>query len=197
MPTLSETVESLVAAAAAGDRGAQQRLLNEYWPVIRQAVRGRKTRLHPKLAAREQTQDLQQQVAIKLLANLGKHEWQGQSAFTAWVRKLADMEVLDTYKRHAADKRAAAAETQITEPDGNKAGRGAGPSPETEADQKARLDSLLGQIEQLKSEYATALLMYHMGFSHAEIGETLACSSEAARKLVSRGRVALLKSRKQ
>lgn len=188
-PTASETMIDLLAQAAAGDRQAQQRVLERYWPVIRQAVRGRKNRLGQKLAAREETQDLEQSAAIRILAELGKHEWRGRGAFAAWIRRLAEVEVIDAYRHHSAQKRDAGAEQSGDEE------RLVAPmarSFESRFDDQHRLGELLAHVQRLKDEYGAALLMHHMGFSHAEIGETLDCTTEAARKLVSRGRIKLL-----
>ena len=65
-------------------------------------------------------------------------------------------------------------------------------SAESKFDDQDRLTELLKNVQRLKSEYGAALMMHHMGFSHGEIGETLGCTTEAARKLVSRGRIQLL-----
>ncbi|MEE8408726.1 MAG: sigma-70 family RNA polymerase sigma factor [Myxococcota bacterium] len=190
--TESQIVEELVAAAADGDRDAQAQLLDKYWPLIRQAVRGRKNRLSQKLAAREETQDLEQVVAIKLLNVLPKHTWRGGSAFAAWIKKLASNEVLDTYRRHGAQKRDVHAEQALelgVEP--------AQParSAESRFDDHQKFESLMKQIQELKDEYGAALMMHHFGFTHAQIGEALGCTPEAARKLVARARRKLLELR--
>ena len=185
----SQVLQDLIAQAATGDRGAQEALMQHYWPLITQAVRARKNRLGGPAMAKEQTVDLQQTAALKVLSELGKHRWQGQSAFTAWVRKLADLEVIDTYRHHHAQKRDAAAEVPA---DGVLELTAPARSAESRMDDHARVNSLLAQVRQLKEEYGAALIMSHMGFTHAEIGETLDCTPEAARKLVSRARVKLV-----
>jgi RNA polymerase sigma-70 factor (ECF subfamily) len=189
LPTASEALIELLEAAATGDRGAQDDLLRRYWPVIRQAVRGRKNRLGQKMAAREETQDLEQAAAIKVLGELEKHEWRGRSAFANWIRKLADFEVVDAFRHHSAKKRDAGAEEPARD---DQLVRPGGRSMESKFDDQHRLSGLLEQIERLQGDYGAALLMHHMGFSHAEIGDTLGCTAEAARKLVSRGRIKLL-----
>jgi len=191
--TASQALEDLVCAAADGDRAAQQHLMERYWAVIEQAVRGRKNRMGQRLAAREETQDLAQSAAIKVLGELDKHSWQGRSAFAAWVKKLARYEVVDAYRHHSAKKRDAAAELPQSRAD--RAVR-ALRSAESVYDAQHAASRLLDEVRQLKPEYGAALLMHHLGFSHAEIGESLGCTAEAARKLVSRGRTSLLKLRK-
>jgi RNA polymerase sigma-70 factor (ECF subfamily) len=179
----------MVTAAADGDSSAQAQLLERYWPVIRQAVRARKNRLSHRVAAREETQDLEQVAAMKVLTALPKHSWQGGSAFAAWIKRLSSNEVLDVYRRHGAQKRDVQAEQPLdTAADPPAAAR----SPESVLDGQRRFAALLEQLQELKEEYGAALMMHHIGFSHAQIGDALGCSSEAARKLVTRGRQKLL-----
>ena len=190
--TDSEVLEELVAAAARGDRAAQETLLGQYWQVIRQVVRARKNRLGTRLAAREETQDLQQAAALRVLTELEDHRWQGRPAFVAWVKKLAQVEVIDRYRFHSAKKRDVIAETS----DERALDRPApARSAESRLDDQRELDQLIDQVQALKPEYGAALMMHHMGFSHAQIGELLECTPEAARKLVTRARLKLLRVR--
>ena len=186
--TESQVFEDLIASAARGDRAAQGELLKHYWPVIRDAVHAVKYRMGPRLSAREETQDLQQAAAIKVLGALEDHEWRGRPAFAAWVRKLARAEVVDTHRHHAAAKRGA------PELGGSEVDRLANleASPESRVDVQARLGRLRADLDRLKPEYRSALMLHHMGYAHAQIGEILGCSQEAARKLVTRARTKLL-----
>lgn len=186
--TESETLEELIRSAATGDREAQNELIHRYWPMIRDAVRAAKRRMGDRLAEREETVDLQQAAAIKILAALEAHDFRGRPAFAAWIRRLAQAEVVDRHRHHAAQKRAA------PELGGSVLDRVAEDrrSPESRYDEQQRFDQLLAKMEALKPEYRTALLLHHMGYSHKEIGETLGCTPEAARKLITRGRTKLL-----
>jgi RNA polymerase sigma factor (sigma-70 family) len=186
--TESEFLEELILSAAKGDREAQNELIGRYWPIIRDAVRAAKRRMGERLAEREETVDLQQAAAIKILAALDAHDFRGRPAFAAWIRRLAQAEVVDHHRHHAAQKRAA------PELGGSVLDRVAEErrSPESRYDDMQRFDALLAQIGELKPEYRTALLLHHMGYSHKEIGETLGCTPEAARKLITRARTKLL-----
>jgi RNA polymerase sigma factor (sigma-70 family) len=186
--TASDVLIELVQNAAEGDREAQQSLIEKYWPVIRHAVRARKSRLGPRLGAREETEDLEQSAAMRVLGDLAQHRWQGRSSFAAWIKRLSELEVVDAFRHHVAQKRDVGMEAPL-DPE---APRMTSRSPESRFDDDVRFDRLLAEVEQLKSEYAAALLMHHLGFSHAEIGETLGCTPEAARKLVTRARLRLL-----
>jgi RNA polymerase sigma factor (sigma-70 family) len=186
--TESQVVEDLVVQAARGERAAQEELLARFWPLITVAVRARKRRASPGVAAREATADLEQEAALKLLSRLGRHQWRGRSAFAAWVKQLASRNAADVLRRHRARRRDARVEASV-EVEAQAAGmRGL----ETMIDAQAESAGLLKRLSALKPEYATALLMAHMGFSLAETGEVLGVSAEAARKLVARARVRLV-----
>ncbi len=101
----SQVVEDLVATAPSGDLAAQAELYELYWPVIRQIVRGCRFRFGADIRAREQTQDLEQEVALEILLALPKQRWQGRQAFKAWMRKLAAAKVIDTHRYHRAKRR--------------------------------------------------------------------------------------------
>lgn len=190
--TESQVVEDLVAGAASGDLAAQAELFERYWPVIRQIVRGCRFRFGVDIRAREQTQDLEQEVALEILLALPKQRWQGRQAFKAWMRKLAAAKVIDTHRYHRAQRRDRRVETGV-----DRADRGRPPqrSPESKADDQRRLEQLSELLNEIKPEYAGAVMLHHLGYAHAEIGEMLECSAEAARKLVSRGEAKLLKLR--
>lgn len=186
--TESEQIEALVTAAAGGDRAAQERLLRDYWDVIRRAVRGRKSRMGQQLRAREATEDLAQGAALRVLAGLDGHEWRGKSAFAAWIKRIASSQVVDAYRHHAAGKRDAP-EVGMTILEAIEAPNR---SPESRLDGQRAFEELMAQVEALDPKYGAALVLHHLGFSHEEVGDVLDCSPEAARKLVARARTKLL-----
>lgn len=182
----SEIVEALVAAAASGDRRAQEELLQKYWGLIESVIRLRRQRVGKQVRQREETADMQQDVALHVLRELPKHVWTQRRGFVAWLRKLADAKVIDAQRRHSAQRRDAGAETQL--PTGDNLLGQRGPGVETLADEKRQVSTVEGLLGQIKPEYAIAVKMHFLGFSHQDISEVLACSSvEAARKLVARG----------
>jgi RNA polymerase sigma factor (sigma-70 family) len=181
----SEIIENLVQEGARGDRSAQSQLLERYWPLIRRVVRARRRRMGG--ALRDDTDDLEQQVAMELLESLPKQEWRGQTAFGAWVRRLAECQVIDAQRYHARQKRDRRAET-----DADKADLvAARPSPESAIDEGRRAEAIVAAIGELKEEYGAALVLHYKGYSHAQIGDVLGCTAEAARKLVARARAKL------
>ena len=185
--TLSEEIEPIVAAAIRGDTEARQILLTRYRYFIRRAVLD--FRNAPAAQQRDDTTDLEQEIAITVLENLSAYEWQGRKAFHAWLRKLAQGELIDRYRYQKAQKRDVGLET----------GTGAlrrqgqpGAGLETQVDLKQKFENLHQLLDQLPSAQAQAVMLFHMGHRHQEIGEILDCSAEAARKLVARGRARLV-----
>jgi RNA polymerase sigma factor (sigma-70 family) len=179
----SEVLSDLVARGARGEREAQQALLVRYGPFIRSAVRAR---LGRGLRGRESTSDLEQQVALEVLRSLPRHEWQGQGAFIAWLRRIATAEVIDAARYHAAARRDPAREAPADE---RLVAGGAGV--ETFLDEARRLEKLDALLDELTPQQAQAVVLFYRGHSHSEIGEVLGCSEEAARKHVARGRARL------
>lgn len=176
----STLLQELLARAADGDRDAQSAVLSQFWPLIRHAVRGRKSRMG---RAIDDTADLEQAAAMRVLLELPKHTWQGTGQFAAWVKTLASLEVIDNVRHVRAQKRDRGQDTSLSRADDDVEPRR---SAESVFDDQRRFDALLKQVAALKPDQAAAVLMHHMGFSHAEIGDALDCSAEAARKLVSR-----------
>jgi len=184
--TESQIIEAVLVRAARGDRTAQDQLLETYWPTISSAVRIYKARAGG-FNAREQTADLLQEAAIRILEKLPQAQWQGRKAFVAWVKMLAQTRAADLRKFHGAQKRNVRVDTAQSRGDIAPAKR----SPESAIDQQGRLAALGDELDRLKPEYASAVRFFHMGYTHAEIGEMLGCTPEAARKLVARGHAQL------
>ncbi|MEM6729971.1 MAG: ECF-type sigma factor, partial [Myxococcota bacterium] len=119
----SREIEALVKDAASGSRHAQERLLEAYWPLIEGAVRARKRRLGSRTRARDETRDLQQDAALRVLNELDDHRWQGRSAFAAWIRRLAGFEVVDAHRRNTAKKRDAGRDEALSGREADSAAR--------------------------------------------------------------------------
>lgn len=190
--TESQIIEQLVLDGAKGDRQAQAELLARYWPLIRKVVQARRRRTGRELQLREDGEDLEQEVAVELLQSLSKQKWQGSAAFAAWIRKLAEYQVIDAQRFHRRQKRDRRAETSA-----DKIDFGAGLEhnrqrcAESLIDETRRMAKLMASITELKSEYGAALVLQYQGYTHQQIGDLLGCSAEAARKLVSRARAKL------
>ncbi|OGQ91011.1 MAG: hypothetical protein A2289_00895 [Deltaproteobacteria bacterium RIFOXYA12_FULL_58_15] len=192
--TDSQIVEGLVASAAAGDSGARSVLFQRYWPVIRQIVRACRYRMGGATRLREQTQDLEQEVALEVLLALPKQRWQGRQAFKAWLHKLATATIIDAQRFNLAKRRDHRVETGVERAERMTP---AGTSPESAIDDHRRLQTLAEMLDELKPQYAGAVMLHHLGYTYAEVGELLGCTAEASRKLVSRGEAKLVRLRER
>jgi RNA polymerase sigma factor (sigma-70 family) len=192
--TQSEDIEDLVTRAAQGDGTALTELFARYGPLIRRVLRGRWARMGPKVAWREEPMDLEQRFAVEVLRSLPKHAWQGRRAFVAWMRRLADAVAVDAARYHGAQRRDARLETPLPSAPTPAPPRA---SAESVMEQDRQLADLRALLERIKPEYAAAVQLHYMGYTHREIGEMLGCSAEAARKLVARAEARLVQLREQ
>jgi RNA polymerase sigma factor (sigma-70 family) len=190
--TESQVVEGLVAQAAAGDAVARAALFARYWPVIRQIVRACRYRMTGATRLRETTQDLEQEVAMEVLQALPKQRWQGRQAFKAWLHKLAAATIVDAQRYNLAQRRDQRIETGVERADLLSPPAA---SPESAVDDSRRIATLVQLLDRLKPQYAGAVMLHHLGYTYAEIGELLGCTAEASRKLVSRGEAKLVRLR--
>ena len=185
--TASEEIEPIVAAAIRGDAKSREWLITRYRYFIRRSVLD--FRNSPSSRHRDDTMDLEQEIAIAVLENLSEYEWQGRKAFHAWLRKIAKGELIDRYRYQHAQKRNIAMDTGTHALQSHPKG---GAGLETQADVHQKFATLQELLDQLPAAQAQAVMLFHMGHAHKEIGEILDCSAEAARKLVARGRARLV-----
>jgi RNA polymerase sigma factor (sigma-70 family) len=174
-------IEELVRSAAAGDRAAQGVLLEQYRYLIRRLVRAH---LGDALHAREQTQDLEQEVAMEVLRALPKQDFGDRASFLAWLRSVATHRLIDISRYHFAKcRKGDVATASVNELPAPALPR----SPESALDHQRRLTTLEELLDQLPAKQAEAVVLFHQGHDYQEIGAALGCSAEAARKQVARG----------
>jgi len=184
--TLTRRVASAFDAARDGDPQATTLLLNQYRGLIRRTLA---ERLGGNLAKTRDLEDLEQDVAIRLMRSLDKHEWRGRKAFQQWLKLLARGEVIDQIREVQALKRGGDAQhAQIYE----EALQSPQPGLETQADHAKKLLWLQSRLDALPLPQAQAIILSTLGHSYAEIGSMLEVSAEAARKMVSRGKAKIL-----
>lgn len=194
--TEAQELELLIQAAARGDVAAQSALLERYWPLIRRTVRARRQCLKMADNPREDTDDAMQDAALRLLRRLPELEWQGATAFGAWIRRLATAQVHDAARFQRAQRRRFSRGEPVDGTDSPTLADAAGPSSaESYLDRRRELAQLAVELRQLKDTYAMALVWRSVGYTHAQVAQILGCSEEAARKLESRARAALAKVR--
>lgn len=188
--TLTVRVESAFEAARQGDQNATALLLTQYRGLIRRTI---SERLGQQLVSTRDLEDIEQDVAIRLMKSLDKHEWRGRKAFQQWLRLLARGEVVDQIREVQALKRGGNAHHSTAVEESLPANK---PGLETSADRQRQLDILQTQLDELPLNYAQAIILSVLGHTYPEIGLILDVTPEAARKLVSRGKEKLLVSSK-
>jgi RNA polymerase sigma factor (sigma-70 family) len=93
---------TLYGAAAAGDAGAAEALLQSYLPRLRAFVRAR---LAPELRARESDSDVVQSVCRELLQHRGGFSYRGETEFRGWLFTAAANKVKEKIRFHRQRKR--------------------------------------------------------------------------------------------
>jgi RNA polymerase sigma factor (sigma-70 family) len=192
--TESQVVEELVRRAADGDPEAQAILIRKYWSLIAAIINARWTAAGRVLVARHEPDDLIQSAALRLLESLPRHRWRHRGAFIAWISAIASSDFSDVLRRQRAARRDAGMDAGSDELAALRQPQRSAESIYDRNEEVAQLERLMQTIE---PEYACAIQLHAMGFSHAEIGEALGRSDEAARKLVARASAKLLRLRKK
>lgn len=174
-----EVLEALVASAAGGDRTAQNTLIVQFWPAIRAVVFAR---VHSNLSHLG-AEDITQEAAVRVLQKLPSYSWRNASAFTGWVRAIAESTLLDHARRSRAKKRdvlaAVALDEDLPVP--------VGASVESRVQHSRDIARLDGLLEGMDPGVRAAVVLDAMGYRYGEIAEMTGCTPEAARKRVSRG----------
>ena len=184
--TLTVRIASAFEAARDGDHQATALILNQYTGLIRRTLH---ERLGDQLGKTRDIDDLEQDVAIRLMRSLSKHEWRGRKAFQQWLRLLARGEIVDQLREVQALKRGGNAPHSPLTEEMVSAER---PGLETQAEQARQLAWLQSKLDALPFNHAQAIILSVVGHSYPEIGDMLGVSAEAARKLVTRGKKKLL-----
>ena len=184
--TLTIRIASAFEAARDGDNRATALILNQYKGLIRRTLR---ERLGESLGKTRDLDDLEQDVAIRLMKSLDKHQWRGRKAFQQWLRLLARGEIVDQIREVQALKRGGnSPHSPILED----ALSSLNPGLETQAEHARQLAWIQTKLDALPFNNAQAIILSVLGHSYPEIGEALDISAEAARKLVSRGKKKLM-----
>lgn len=168
-------MDELVGAAQRGDRAALERLLREqYDRVYALALR--------LLGDRRDAEDATQEALIAVVRGL--HHFDGRSAFTTWVYRVATNTCLDELRRRR--RRPATVELQGADP------RAAVPHGEPLVDDRLEVGAALGT---LPPEFRAAVVLRDLcDLEYAEIGEVLGIPAGTVRSRIARGRAALARA---
>jgi RNA polymerase sigma-70 factor (ECF subfamily) len=177
----------LTAAAAAGDRGALERLLAHYLPDLRAFVR---LRSDEALRRRESSSDLVQSVCREVLEHADRFQHADDEAFRRWLFTTALRTIRDRRDFHLADKRDARREVNAADSAGDRAllERYSGfCTPSRAAGAREELERVERALDTLSEEHRTVISLSRVaGLSHAAIAAELGRSEGAVRMLLHR-----------
>jgi RNA polymerase sigma-70 factor (ECF subfamily) len=158
-----------IAAAQAGDQAALEQVLREqYDRVYALALR--------LLGDRRDAEDATQDALIAIVRGL--HRFDGRSAFSTWVYRVATNTCLDELRRRK--RRPATVELDAH------TGRATGRGPEGEVVDRLAVDSALAELPE---EFRTAVVLRDVcDLDYAEIGEVLGIPPGTVRSRLARGR---------
>lgn len=105
-------LEQLTAAAAGGDRGALERLLEHYLPDLRAFVR---LKAGAAIRARESASDLVQSVCRQVLEQADNFQHPNEAAFRRWLFTTASRKIANRAEYHGAERRDPRREVRITQ----------------------------------------------------------------------------------
>lgn len=186
----AEDAERVLAeAAAAGDRGALDALLERHLPALRAYVR---LRSGASLRARESTCDLVQSVCRDVLENMGRFRYPGATAFRAWLYATALRKIADRHEYWTAEKRDGTKEAlRLAD---SVAGEAAladcyrtAFSPSRAAMGRELMDRIEGAFERLSDDHREVVVLSRIvGLSRAQVAASMGRSEAAVRNLLAR-----------
>lgn len=186
---MDDATRTLIRDASLGDGMAVDKLLARYLPELRGFIR---LRTGPAIRDKEGISDIAQSLCREVLENAGNVEFDSERAFKHWLYTKALRMIQNRGKFWRREKRDVKREIPI---DG---GQGPGEDPraqcyESLATPSVRLRSTeeLGRIEstfdRMSEDHREVVTLSRVvGLSHAEIGERMGRSEEAARQLLHR-----------
>lgn len=186
-------LQALTDAAAAGDRGAIEALLERFLPDVRAFVR---LRAGPALRARESNSDLVQSVCREILEHAERFQHPSEGAFRHWLFTTAQRKLHHRHEYWMAQKRGAVAEVPI-DPGGDASSAGDVPdlmsryrrfsTPSGAASLREEVERVEAAFDQLSEEHREVITLAHLtGLSRAEIAERMGRSEGAVRVLLHR-----------
>ncbi len=184
-------LDTLVAEARSGQEGALEDLLSRYRHLVSLMVRSRFR--GGRLSGRVDSSDIVQDILVRVASHIGDFAGRDQFAFEAWLRRIAEREVLRQVEFHlGAARRDAGREAQMAGADGGDrpslilAGwlESSVTSPSLAAVRKERAVLLADALARLPDDYRELLVLRHIEERpFDEIGELMDRSSAAVRTM--------------
>ena len=181
-------LDSLVAQARGGQPGALDELLGRYRHFISLLVRARFR--GGRMAARVDSSDIVQDVLLRVAGHIGTFEGVDQLAWEAWLRRIAEREVLRQVDRHLGAARRDAGRERPAEGGESPSRVLAGwleasiTSPSLAAVRKERAMLLADALARLPEDYRELLVLRHIEErAFDEIAEQMQRSPGAVRTM--------------
>lgn len=145
----------------------------------------------------EDAADLTQEAFLNAWRGLAK--FQGDSAFSTWLYRLASNACVDFLRREKRKRSMSMTVSQDDELEGRQAQLpDDGPTPEEHLQQKELRRAIAAGLETLSPEHRTVLVMREMsGLSYLEIAETLQLEEGTVKSRIARARLALRQTLQQ
>lgn len=184
---MTEDFETTMQAAAAGDRGAYDRLFEQNLPALVAFLRAK---VGGELAERESVRDLAQSVCREVLRDLDGLAFRAEEQFRAYLFLQAARKVVDRYRYHKQEMRdPARVEPLPSEADEAEVlGAYASLTPSRAAGAKEELSRVEQALQLLPEAQRDAVLLSRIaGLGYQEIAAQKGISEAAVRGLVARG----------
>ncbi|WP_295653868.1 RNA polymerase sigma factor [uncultured Mucilaginibacter sp.] len=163
------TIEELVAECNKGNRKAHEGLYKMFAPKMLGVCMRYAT-------DRMEAEDMLQNGFVKVFNKMG--DYRGEGSFEGWVRRIMVHTSIEYYRKHHKMMQIVDIETPGIEP-----------SVDPLAASNLGVKDLLALIQQLPPGYRMVFNLYAIeGYSHKEIGETMAISEGASKSQLSRAR---------
>jgi RNA polymerase sigma-70 factor (ECF subfamily) len=190
---MEASADRLFDDATRGDRDALDQLLQRYLPQLHAFVR---VRLSPGLRARESSLDVVQSVCRELLDARGSFNFRGEERFRAWLFTSALNKLRERHRRLSSARRDPARE--VPEVDDTAAAIAHLLTPSQEAIGNETGAAVAAALAALTEEHREVITLARIvRLPHRVIAEVMSRSEEAARQLLARAMVRLLRELRQ
>lgn len=182
--------KGLVEAAARGEDGALDRLLERHLPGLRAFVRLRADKV---LRSKESSSDLVQSVCREVLEHMDRFQYRSEAGFRQWLYRTAERKVVDRFRYYHAARRSPDREV---EPGHDRSNQDFALSncyrtiytPSQDAIAKEELERVEEAFGDLSQDYRDVITMARIvGLTNSEIAEQLGRTEASVRNLLYRG----------
>ncbi len=181
---MDQPSESLISAAAGGDRAALDELLQRHLPGVRAYLR---LRMGPMIRANEDSADLVQSVCREILGRADSFAHGGEQGFRRWLFRTAQRKIADRADYYRAEKRAGGRAHLDIDDEAVAACYQTVCTPSRDAGAREHLLRVEAAFDKLSEEQREVILAVRMlGSSHAELAERLGKNEGAVRAMLFR-----------